>query len=91
MMSSARRRPGTSPSFWRKYHQCPIHHRRAFDTDGPSRDCSSAERSECDRGIREDKETGVGAFRQCEFAAALVFAAILNGVKIPVFARPHIS
>jgi H+-transporting ATPase len=27
----------------------------------------------------------------CEFAAALVFAAILNGVKIPVFARLSIS
>jgi len=27
----------------------------------------------------------------CEFAAALLFAAILDGVKIPVFARPHIS
>jgi H+-transporting ATPase len=27
----------------------------------------------------------------CEFAGALVFAAILNGVKIPVFARLSIS
>jgi H+-transporting ATPase len=27
----------------------------------------------------------------CEFAAALVLAAILNGVKIPVFARLSIS
>jgi hypothetical protein len=27
----------------------------------------------------------------CEFAGALIFAAILNGMKIPVFARLSLS
>ena len=64
MMSSARRRPGTSPSFWRRYHNAQFIIAARSHTEGPFRDCASTQCSRGDRRLREDEETSGSPFRQ---------------------------
>ena len=64
MKPSARRRPGTSPSFWRSYHNAPIEHRCPLHTEGPFRDCASTQCSRGDRRLRRDEKARCNPFHQ---------------------------